>query len=252
MPAISVRPSTSWVLKNAPERSNPSSSTAIWSPRSRYRRESVLGGNTFSVSSWSRPAFTSITSPCTRSWPGSVQGTSWASSWACSGGVPGSQGLARAPYGERTPATNSPSVRANSSGAANLPCAGILVIIWLVFEAAGVGQAGRVRMRPLALDCPRAGRHETGGHFPAWHLSGTGPASAPASMLGMSRGLCDLQLPDVLGSSLGFVMVPAGPEHQPVVLDEPEVLVIDLARGRVHVLVRHPGALLGGREGPVA
>ena len=48
-----------------------------------------------------------------------------------------------------------------------------------------------------------------------------------------------------------FVVMPAGAEHQPVVLDKPEVLVFNLSSDGVHVFVGHPDALLGGPEGPV-
>ena len=46
----------------------------------------------------------------------------------------------------------------------------------------------------------------------------------------------------------GFVVVPAGAENQPVVLDEPEVLVLKLTCGGIHILVGHLLALLGGRH----
>ena len=46
-------------------------------------------------------------------------------------------------------------------------------------------------------------------------------------------------------------MVPAGAEDQPIVFDKPEVLVLDLTSGGIHVLVVHSHALLGGLEGPV-
>ena len=52
-------------------------------------------------------------------------------------------------------------------------------------------------------------------------------------------------------SASRLVVVPAGAEHQPVVLDQPEVLVLDVPGGGVHILVVHPHAFLGGLKEPV-
>ena len=80
--------------------------------------------------------------------------------------------------------------------------------------------------------------------------SGTGVAVGFGVSVGV-RALFDARNAGLrpIRSAARLIVVPAGAERQPFVLDEPEVLVLD--RDGVHILVSHPNALLGRLEAPV-